>query len=104
MRQDALVSAPRPVKVGLLQRIDLNVAQNPRGARRYVWFAGVLGLWSLIRAVFLLAAQQWMATTLFMVAVVLSGLMWWVFHGAIRRIPETNQWIESMSSPSDGST
>ena len=90
--------APGQVKLGLLQRIDLRAAQNPRWARRQVWFSSVLGLWALISAVSSLAMQHWKIATLFMVTVALSGVMWWVDRRAIHRIPETSEWIKSMSS------
>src|SRR5262245_24014086 len=96
--QYALVAEPVQLNLGFMQRLDLLAARKPRSVRRSLWFNGLLGLWALVGAVSSLAMQHWMIAAILIATAVSSGLMWWALHRSMRRIPETRQWIDAVST------
>jgi hypothetical protein len=92
------VSEHVQLKLGLVQRLDLMAAANPRSVRRHVWFTGLLGLWALIGAVSSLAVQHWTIAAITLATAALSGFMWWALRRSLHRIPETSRWIEEVSN------
>jgi hypothetical protein len=92
------VTEPVLIKPGLIRRLDLMAVANPRSVRRGLWFNGALGLWALIGAVSSLAVQHWAIAAMAFAAAALSGFMWWVLRRSMRRVQETRQWLEALST------
>jgi hypothetical protein len=92
------VTEPVPIKPGLMRRLDLMAVANPQSVRRGLWFNGALGLWALIGAVSSLAVQHWAIAAMTFATAALAGFIWWLLRRSMRRIPETRQWLEALST------
>jgi hypothetical protein len=49
-------------------------------------------------AVSSLAVRHWAIAAMAFAAAALSGFMWWVLRRSMRRIPETRQWLDALST------
>jgi hypothetical protein len=54
----------------------------------------LLGLWALGGAASSLAVEHWTIAAMTLTTATFSGFMWW----AMRRIPETSQWMDEVSN------
>jgi hypothetical protein len=81
-----------------MRRLDLMTVANPWSVRRGLWVSGALGLWALMGAVSSLAVRHWAIAAMAFAAAALSGFMWWVLRRSMRRIPETRQWLDALST------
>jgi hypothetical protein len=92
------VAEPLQINPGLMRRSGLMAVANPRSVKRVLWLNGALGFWALIGAVSSLAVRQWTIAAMSLAAAALSGFMWWVLRRSMRRIPQSRQGLEALST------
>jgi len=92
------VAEPVQIKFGLVRRFDLLAVANPRSVRRGLWFNGAVGLWDLIGAVSVAGRASLGDRSDDPATAALSGFIWWLLRRSMRRIPETRQWVDALST------
>ena len=93
----ALVPEPLVVSPSLAQRLNLLALTKPDTVRRHAYVSAVLGVWTAIGTVSSLVLQNWVVAAITGATFTLSTFMWWTSRRALRRIPETQRWLDDLS-------